>query len=116
MDAPTASSHQPCLPTPQEHYKAEAEKFVASLPGPVQQRVGALKELQTKRDDLEAQFKKELEALEEKYRQLYGMFGALLTPFTDAICRHHSPHCCSPRSTVVRAAQGHRCTWRGCPH
>lgn len=74
---PAAGSQQP-LPNPsQEHYKAEAEKFVASLPAPVQQRVGTLKDLQTKRNSLEAEFKKELEALEEKYRQLYGMYHGL---------------------------------------
>lgn len=57
----------------QEHYRQEAAKFVASLPAPVQQRVKTLQELQTKRGDLEAEFKKELEALEDKYRKLYGV-------------------------------------------
>ncbi|PNH05128.1 hypothetical protein TSOC_008645 [Tetrabaena socialis] len=50
----------------------EPEEFVASLDAPVRRRVVALQELQTKHDELEAQFRKERAELEAKYEKLYA--------------------------------------------
>lgn len=50
----------------------EAAAFVASLPEPVQQRVESLRGLQKQHDDLEEEYRKEREALEAKYTQLYA--------------------------------------------
>ena len=46
--------------------------FLEELPGPVKRRVSALKELQEEYDEKKAEFKKELEALEAKYEELYA--------------------------------------------
>ncbi|KXZ45416.1 hypothetical protein GPECTOR_55g322 [Gonium pectorale] len=48
------------------------EEFVASLAPPVKRRVEALQELQSKHDELEAQFRKERAELEAKYEKLYA--------------------------------------------
>uniref|UniRef100_A0A7S3VJL0 Nucleosome assembly protein n=1 Tax=Dunaliella tertiolecta TaxID=3047 RepID=A0A7S3VJL0_DUNTE len=48
------------------------EEFVESLPAPVQRRVEALQELQTKHDEVETQFRKERAELEAKYEKLYA--------------------------------------------
>lgn len=61
-----------CTPIHQEHFKKEAEAFVAKLPASVQQRVKALEEINGKRFELEAQYKKEIDELEVKYNKLYG--------------------------------------------
>ncbi len=65
--------HTSTFPHPQERYKKEAETFVASLPAPVQERVRALGEVSKKHSELEAQYKKEIDELEDKYNKLYGM-------------------------------------------
>ncbi|GIL51856.1 hypothetical protein Vafri_7768 [Volvox africanus] len=48
------------------------EEFVASLAPPIKRRVEALQELQSKHDELEAQFRKERAELEAKYEKLYA--------------------------------------------
>lgn len=51
------------------------DEFVAGLPAPVKRRVEHLQSLQTKHDELEAQFRKERAELEAKYETLYGQLG-----------------------------------------
>lgn len=46
--------------------------FVASLEPPIRARVAELEKLQSKYDDHETEYNKELAALEEKYFKLYG--------------------------------------------
>lgn len=48
------------------------EEFVAELEPPIKRRVEALQVLQSKHDELEAQFRKERAELEAKYEKLYG--------------------------------------------
>lgn len=48
------------------------DEFVAGLPAPVKRRVEHLQSLQTKHDELEAQFRKERAELEAKYETLYA--------------------------------------------
>ncbi len=48
------------------------EEFVAELEPPIKRRVEALQGLQSKHDELEAQFRKERAELEAKYEKLYG--------------------------------------------
>ncbi|KAK9805870.1 hypothetical protein WJX73_010699 [Symbiochloris irregularis] len=48
-----------------------AETFIASLDPPIRARVAELEKLQTKYDDFETEYNKELAALEEKYFKLY---------------------------------------------
>lgn len=62
-----------------------AEEFIQSLPPAVQTKVNHLKGLQSKYDDLDTEFQKEVQALEAKYAELYGTVSSLLPVCLQAV-------------------------------
>lgn len=62
-----------------------SETFVASLDPPIRARVAELEKLQTKYDDYETEYNKELAALEEKYFKLYGEAAGLSRPSVESL-------------------------------
>jgi hypothetical protein len=68
--------------------------FIESLPPVVQRRLAYLKELQDQHDELEEEYNKELEALNQKYQELYG---GVVVPW-------QLPEPCSQPSYAVRHA------------
>jgi nucleosome assembly protein 1-like 1 len=56
------------------------EDFISALPPHIKRRVEALQELQSKRDEIEIQFRKEKAELEAKYEKIYGGINVVLFP------------------------------------